>query len=78
MLFPIIQGGMYPELRQQSVATVVSKYPEAKGYALGGFSVGETTTERKNIVAYTAARLPTTKARYLMGVGNTMGCTKRY
>ena len=66
-LFPIVQGSVYEDLRRESVA-FVSQF-EAKGYAIGGVSVGETKRMVNEVVKYTAPILPEDKPRYLMGVG---------
>ena len=70
VLFPIVQGGMYEELRRFS-AKVVSGY-ESPGYAIGGLSVGESAVERIQMVCAAASVLPWQKARYLMGVGTPL------
>ena len=66
-LFGIVQGGMYPELRQES-ADVLGAMP-FHGMAIGGLSVGEPKPEMYRILKYTAPLLPKEKPRYLMGVG---------
>lgn len=66
-LFPIVQGGVYEDLRDQSVAFVTG-FP-AHGFAIGGVSVGETKMQMSKVVSYTAPQLPWEKPRYLMGVG---------
>jgi len=67
-LFAIVQGGIHPELRQQSLdATVPFQTP---GFAIGGLAVGESKDEMFPAVAYTARGLPEYKPRYLMGVGH--------
>ena len=66
-LFGIVQGGMYEDLRDESLAGL-----DAIGFdgmAIGGLSVGEPKDEMARILAHTAPRLPTHKPRYLMGVG---------
>ena len=65
--FGIVQGGMFPQLREASAAATVEIGFEA--YAIGGLSVGESTDEMYEIGGQTAARLPNDKPRYLMGVG---------
>jgi queuine tRNA-ribosyltransferase len=66
-LFGIVQGGMNLELRALcSQALVAMDFP---GYALGGFSVGETPAEMHAVLPDVAAMLPTDRPRYLMGVG---------
>jgi queuine tRNA-ribosyltransferase len=66
-LFGIVQGGMYENLRQESLDALVDmNFP---GYAVGGVSVGEPKDEMLRIMAHTPHRLPAHKPRYLMGVG---------
>ena len=66
-LFGIVQGGMFPELRLQSLQGL--EQIGFDGYAIGGLSVGEPKSEMREILAYTAPLLPQQKPRYLMGVG---------
>jgi len=66
-LFGIVQGGMYEDLREESLLGL-SKIG-FDGYAIGGLSVGEPKAEMKKITAYITPKLPTDKPRYLMGVG---------
>ncbi|SVB37831.1 uncharacterized protein METZ01_LOCUS190685, partial [marine metagenome] len=66
-LFGIIQGGMYEDLRTQSIKEITEiDFP---GYAIGGLSVGEEKNIMCDIAAHTAEYLPKNKPRYLMGVG---------
>jgi queuine tRNA-ribosyltransferase len=66
-LFAIIQGGDNLELRGRCTEALVAlNFP---GYALGGFSVGETTQQMVAALGPSAALLPPDKPRYLMGVG---------
>jgi queuine tRNA-ribosyltransferase len=66
-LFAIVQGGTDVELRERCAdALTALDFP---GYALGGFSVGETAAQMVAALGPTAARLPANKPRYLMGVG---------
>ncbi len=67
-LFGIVQGGMYPDLRQQSARELVSL--ELPGYAVGGLSVGEPKEVMNQILEETTPLLPAEKPRYLMGVGS--------
>jgi queuine tRNA-ribosyltransferase len=67
-LFGIIQGGIYPDLRQRSVEFLSSL--DLPGYAIGGLSVGETKTETLTILELVDGLLPANKPRYLMGVGS--------
>ena len=66
-LFGIVQGGMFENLREASVDALAEL--DLPGYAIGGVSVGEPKAEMQKIVAHTPHRLPSTKPRYLMGVG---------
>ncbi|GJL77698.1 MAG: queuine tRNA-ribosyltransferase [Nitrospinaceae bacterium] len=69
-LFGIVQGGMFQDLRSQSVGQIVEI--EFPGYAIGGLSVGEDIETMHEMAAYTANLLPKDKPRYLMGVGTPM------
>ena len=66
-LFGIVQGGMFENLREESLAQLVEM--DFPGYAVGGVSVGEPKAEMLHIMAHTPHRLPVDKPRYLMGVG---------
>lgn len=66
-LFPIVQGCVYKDLRQQS-ARFASSFP-ADGYAIGGLAVGEPTETMYEMIDIVNDILPTDKPRYLMGVG---------
>jgi len=66
-LFGIVQGGMFENLRQESLDALVQL--DLPGYAIGGVSVGEPKEEMQRIMAHTPHRLPADKPRYLMGVG---------
>lgn len=66
-LFGIVQGGMYEDLRDESLAGL--ERIGFDGYAIGGVSVGEPKDHMERIVAHTAPRLPSHAPRYLMGVG---------
>lgn len=66
-LFGIVQGGVYPDLREWSArATVEVSFP---GYAVGGLSVGESKEEMVASLEVMDRELPRDKPRYLMGVG---------
>ncbi|MCW5937591.1 MAG: tRNA guanosine(34) transglycosylase Tgt [Fimbriimonadaceae bacterium] len=67
-VFGIAQGGVYEDLRRESVE-YLSSLP-FDGYAIGGVSVGEPTELQYPVVQFTAPLLPVDKARYLMGVGH--------
>lgn len=66
-LFGIVQGGMYPGLRAESLAGLVDIGFD--GYALGGLSVGESREEREAVLARIMPAMPAAAPRYLMGVG---------
>lgn len=66
-LFGIVQGGMYPELRRQSLCGLTDIGFD--GYALGGLSVGEPKPLREQILATVLPLMPAQRPRYLMGVG---------
>lgn len=65
--FAIVQGGLDLDLRRHCAETLVGL--DFPGYALGGFSVGETTQQMVTALGPTTALLPEKKPRYLMGVG---------
>ena len=67
LLFGIVQGATYEDLRRQSGQEIVGVGFD--GYALGGLSVGEPKDLRYNIISSTVDYLPKDSARYLMGVG---------
>jgi queuine tRNA-ribosyltransferase len=66
-LFPIVQGGVYPDLRQE--AAIALAQLDVPGFAVGGVSVGEPAELIQDIVQITTPLLPVSKPRYLMGVG---------
>ena len=66
-LFGIVQGGMFEALRSESAAALIEIGFD--GYAIGGLSVGEPKDAMMAISRHTAARLPQSQPRYLMGVG---------
>ena len=66
-LFGIVQGGMYEDLRDESLDEL--KAIGFDGYAIGGLSVGEPKEDRARILRHVAPRLPADQPRYLMGVG---------
>jgi queuine tRNA-ribosyltransferase len=68
LLFAIVQGGLYPDLRRQS-ATALSDL-DFQGYAIGGLSLGEPKELTWSTVEMTIEFLPDDKPRYLMGVGS--------
>jgi queuine tRNA-ribosyltransferase len=66
-LFGIVQGGMYPELRLESLQGLTAIGFD--GYAIGGLSVGEPAAERARVLEALEPAMPADKPRYLMGVG---------
>jgi len=66
-LFGIVQGGVYEDLREESLAGLTRIGFD--GYAIGGLAVGEPAEARERILAHTAPRLPEDRPRYLMGMG---------
>ncbi|MCP3999534.1 MAG: tRNA guanosine(34) transglycosylase Tgt [Gammaproteobacteria bacterium] len=66
-LFGIVQGGMYPDLRSESLEGLMKVGFE--GLALGGLSVGEPLEERTLVLDHTLPLMPKAIPRYLMGVG---------
>ena len=66
-LFGIIQGGMYEDLRDESLQGLLEIGFD--GYAIGGLSVGEPKEEMIKVLDYLPVKMPGDKPRYLMGVG---------
>lgn len=66
-LFGIVQGGVFPELREASANFIASL--DLPGNAIGGLSVGETKDEMHAMIELVNSILPNDKPRYLMGVG---------
>jgi queuine tRNA-ribosyltransferase len=66
-LFGIVQGGMYPELRRESLDGLTAIGFD--GYAIGGLSVGEPHAERIQVLDTLHPLMPADRPRYLMGVG---------
>jgi queuine tRNA-ribosyltransferase len=66
-LFGIVQGGMYPDLRDISLKGLVDIGFD--GYAIGGLSVGEPKEDMLNVLNHVTPHMPIDKPRYLMGVG---------
>ena len=66
-LFGIVQGGMYKDLREESLIGLESIGFD--GYAIGGLAVGETKEERVKVLSQLLPKMLETKPRYLMGVG---------
>jgi queuine tRNA-ribosyltransferase len=66
-LFGIVQGGIFPDLREESANFLTSL--DFPGYAIGGLSVGETKDQMYTTLDAVLPCLPSEKPRYLMGVG---------
>ncbi len=71
LLFGIVQGGAYLDLRKRSADELITIGFD--GYAIGGVSVGEPEELIHEISSYTAALLPDDKPKYLMGLGTPLG-----
>ena len=77
-LFGIVQGGIYKDLRLESLDGLI-KF-DFDGYALGGLAVGETQTQMFKVLENIVPSMPKNKPRYLMGVGtpsDILGAVKR-
>ncbi|GAA0591850.1 tRNA guanosine(34) transglycosylase Tgt [Craurococcus roseus] len=77
-LFGIVQGGVYPALREESVGALTGIGFE--GYAVGGLAVGEGQDAMFGVLDRTVPLLPADKPRYLMGVGtpaDILGAVRR-
>jgi queuine tRNA-ribosyltransferase len=66
-LFPIVQGAVYPALREAAARNVLQY--DSDGYAIGGLSVGEPEKDMYAMIEVVNEILPENKPRYLMGVG---------
>lgn len=66
-LFPIVQGCVYPDLRQEAAKRL--RDLDRDGYAIGGLAVGEPTEQMYDMIEVVNEILPKNKPRYLMGVG---------
>jgi len=74
LLFGIIQGGIYPDLRELSTKNLLKL--DFDGYSIGGFGLGETIKEEFEIVKLVKDILPEDKPVYLMGIGNPIEILK--
>ena len=77
-LFGIIQGGLFEELRIESLKSLLKM--NFDGYAVGGLAVGESQDEMFNVLDHLKDHLPEEKPHYLMGVGtpsDILGAVKR-
>ena len=66
-LYPIVQGCVYPDLRTEAAKRL--RDLDRDGYSIGGLAVGEPEEKMYEMIAVVNDILPTTKPRYLMGVG---------
>jgi queuine tRNA-ribosyltransferase len=66
-LFGIVQGGVFEDLRRESVESALAH--DLVGYAIGGVSVGEEREQMRTAISASAPLLPQDRPRYLMGVG---------
>ncbi len=70
VMFPIIQGCVYPDMRRQAVEHALSLDNDNRGgYGIGGLAVGEPTEKMYEMLEVVCPILPAGKPRYLMGVG---------
>ena len=69
-LFGIVQGGVFPLLRERAARDLVAL--DFDGYAIGGVSVGEPARDRRRVVEITTPLLPADRPRYLMGLGTPL------
>ncbi len=67
-LFPIVQGGIHPELRREA-ARAIRAAGDWLGYGIGGLSVGEAKPDMYAMLDVLDPELPVDRPRYLMGVG---------
>jgi queuine tRNA-ribosyltransferase len=77
-LFGIVQGGIYKDLRLESLENL--KKIDFDGYAIGGLAVGENQGQMFKVLDYIKSDIPKNKPRYLMGVGtpsDILGAVKR-
>lgn len=71
-LFAIVQGGIYEDLRDYCFEELYKSDEHFSGYAIGGLAVGEPTEDMYRILKYVTPKLPDSKPRYLMGVGEPL------
>jgi queuine tRNA-ribosyltransferase len=70
LVFAILQGGTYPDLREACAARLVEM--DFDGYGIGGLSIGEPKEVMHEIIKLNLPMIPVEKPRYLMGVGSPM------
>ena len=66
-LFPIMQGGFYKDLREQSLQAILEHSP--RGIAIGGLSVGEPEDVYNEFLSFSTSIIPREKPVYVMGIG---------
>lgn len=71
-LFAIVQGGIYEDLREKSLAELQEMDEAFSGYAIGGLAVGEPREDMYRILNHIVEKCPENKPRYLMGVGEPL------
>lgn len=71
-LFAIVQGGIYEELREKSLESLMEMDEHFSGYAMGGLAVGEPREDMYRILENITPKFPENKPRYLMGVGEPL------
>lgn len=67
-LFGIVQGGIFPDLREKSAREITAF--DTPGFAIGGLAVGEGKPDMYRTIEFTTPLMPADKPRYLMGVGD--------
>jgi queuine tRNA-ribosyltransferase len=68
LLFAIVQGGIYPDLRKKCAEALIKL--DFDGFGIGGLSIGEPKSVMFEVIANNIKYLPESKPRYLMGVGS--------
>ncbi len=71
-LFAIVQGGIYEDLREKSLESLLEMDESFSGYAMGGLAVGEPREDMYRILEKITPKFPENKPRYLMGVGEPL------
>ncbi len=71
-LFAIVQGGIYEDLREKSLNSLLEMDENFSGYAMGGLAVGEPREDMYRVLENITPKFPENKPRYLMGVGEPL------
>jgi len=71
-LFAIVQGGVFEDLRLESLRQLTELDEHISGYAIGGLSVGESKEDMYRILKFIGPKMPENKPHYLMGVGDPL------